>query len=163
MSFFGLFRRVQPVSKRNAAIAAAVALVIPVTAAFEGLRTKPYRDPTNTLTVCYGETHLPMRVYSADECGAMLRKRLAKDYAPQLLDCVPALINRPNPYAALLDFSYNAGVQAACRSRMARNFNLGRWPEGCAAFRGTYVTSKGVKLKGLVRRREAEAALCLKS
>lgn len=169
MSLFDrLFRRPQalvaPVDRRGAAIAAACAVCLTMTAAFEGLRTKPYKDVTGTPTVCYGDTEVEMRAYTADECGALLRKRMARDYAPRLVDCVPAFI-RPenrNRFAALIDFSYNAGWSAACRSRMARSFNAGRWTEGCNGFEGYYVTSKGVRLRGLERRRIAEKGLCLK-
>jgi lysozyme len=151
-------------SKRQKAIAAAVLLAAPITASFEGLRTKPYLDPANIPTVCYGETELAMRVYSADECGQMLRARLAKDYAPHILDCLPQVADRPKVFAALLDASYNAGWAAVCKSRMVDAFRSGN--DGCALFEGWYVTTRNrktgvrVTLPGLVRRRKAEAALC---
>lgn len=159
-----------------AAIAAAVVVAAPLTAGFEGLRLKPYKDPVGISTVCYGETNVPMKVYSKDECGVFLRKHLAEVYAPPLLKCVPALVEpaRKHEFAALLDFSYNAGPAAACRSPMAKDFIAGRWESGCRKFSATYVTKKGVKIHGyyasaggkeypgLVRRRADETKLCLR-
>lgn len=158
-----------------AAIAAAVVVAAPLAAGFEGLRTKPYKDPVGISTVCYGETNVPMRVYSKDECGAFLRKHLTEVYAPKILKCVPEFIEpeRVNEFAALLDFSYNAGPAAACKSPMAKAFNAGQWAQGCRAFSATYITKKGVKIHGyyasaggreypgLVRRRATEAKVCL--
>lgn len=149
--------------KVAAAIAAAAAVCMPLTASYEGLRTTPYKDPVGISTVCYGETEVAMRVYSKDQCGAMLREALAKRYAPRLIQCVPAFAEpeHKNHFAALLDASYNAGWGAACKSRMARSFNAGLWVTGCKQFIGWYETAKGKRLPGLVRRRAGESKLCL--
>ncbi len=152
-----------------AAIAAAVAIAAPVAMHFEGLRTKPYRDPAGIPTVCYGETERAMREYTPDECAVMLQARQARDYAPRILarDCVPGLAapERINAFAASIDFAYNAGTGKFCSSSMARAFNAGRWADGCRAF-GLYdkarVNGRLVVLRGLARRRAAETALCLK-
>jgi lysozyme len=149
--------------KAAAAIAAAVLVATPLTASFEGLRTHPYRDVTGTPTVCYGDTEVEMRVYAADECGKLLRERVARDYAPRVLACLPQLLDerRKLVFAALIDASYNAGWAAVCKSRMAERIRAGQWQAACNGLSGWYVTSKGVPLRGLVRRREAEKALCL--
>ena len=153
-----------------AVIAAAVAVAAPVATHFEGFAPKPYLDPAAIRTVCYGETeNVEQRIYSKEECATRLRGRMARDYAPKLLACVPAFNDpaRRHQFGALLDASYNAGPAAACRSPMAKAFNAGRWAEGCRAFTGWYVTAKNrktgvrVKLRGLERRREAERAVCL--
>ena len=152
--------------KTSAAIAAACLVCAPLTASFEGLRTKPYADPGDgRATVCYGETEREMRSYTPDECATMLRARQASDYGPAVLKCVPGLAEsrRVNAFAASIDAAYNAGTAAFCRSPMARYFKAGRWIEGCNAFVGWYVTSNGKKLPGLARRRAAEHLLCLKS
>jgi lysozyme len=160
---------VRPAPGKGAAvaIAAAVALSAPVAMAYEGLRTKPYRDPVGIPTVCYGETEREMRQYTPDECAVMLRARQARDYAPQVLRCAPGLSDqrRSAPFAASIDFSYNAGTAAFCRSSMARAFNARRFADGCRAF-GLYdkarLNGRLVVLKGLSRRRAAETTLCLK-
>jgi lysozyme len=150
--------------KIAAAIAAACTVVLPLTSSSEGLRTSPYRDPAGIQTVCYGETQLEMRVYSADECGAMLRARLAKDYAPPIVRCVQGITlpERKFVFAALIDASYNAGADAVCKSRMVKAINAGDWKRGCELFPGWYVTAKGKVYPGLVRRRLAERDLCVR-
>jgi lysozyme len=160
-------KRAAPKAGAAAAIAAAVAIAAPIAMHFEGLRTKPYRDPVGIPTVCYGETQRAMREYTPAECAVMLQARQARDYAPQVLQCVPELADdrRVNVFAASVDFAYNAGVRTFCRSSMARAFNAGRWADGCRAF-GLYdkarVNRRLVVLRGLARRRAAETSLCLK-
>lgn len=140
-----------------------------MTAGFEGLRTKPYFDPAHIKTVCYGETEREMRTYTAQECMGLLKDRQASNYAPAILNCVPAFADERRRYAfaASIDASYNAGVAAFCKSRMARAFNAGQWEAGCNGFLGWYATAringKPTPLKGLQRRRQAERDLCLKS
>jgi lysozyme len=162
----------QPVSKGAIAaiIAAACACATPFIMASEGLRTKPYLDPVKIPTVCYGETQVEMRVYTKDECGAMLRERLGKLYAPKVLACLPGLSapERKHEFAALIDSSYNAGPVAVCNSRMAAHMRAGRWVEGCNSLEGWYVTARdrrtGVRKSypGLVRRRIEMKHLCLR-
>lgn len=150
--------------KGGAAIAAALLIAVPLTASFEGLRTRPYKDVTGTPTVCYGDTQVEMRVYSADECGKLLRERMARDYAPKVLACLPQLTapERKPVFAALIDASYNAGPRAVCRSPMAKAIRAGEWTIACYRFVGWYETSKGKWFRGLHRRRLAERDLCLK-
>lgn len=152
------------------AIAAACAIAAPLIMKSEGLRTKPYRDPVSIQTVCYGETNVPMRVYSKDECGALLRKQLARKYAPKVLQCIPQLaaLERRNEFAALIDSSYNAGPVAVCKSRMATHFRAGRWVTGCNSLEGWYTTARDrrtgrrIRLRGLVIRRHEAKLLCLR-
>jgi lysozyme len=148
--------------KTPALIALAVMIATPLTAKFEGLRTKPYPDPGNPkiLTVCFGDTAVPMRQYTPDECAVLLKARQARDYAPAVLKCVPGLAARTYAFAASVDFAYNAGTAAFCKSPMAKAFKANDYKTGCAKFRGYYVRGGGKVLKGLVRRREAEASLC---
>jgi lysozyme len=150
--------------KTPALIALAVLISAPLTAKFEGLRTHPYHDPGDgRLSVCYGETEREMRSYTADECLVLLRSRQANDYAPAIAKCVPALPLRTYAYAASIDASYNAGVKAFCKSRMAKAFRAGDYKAGCEGFVGWYETAGGKRLPGLARRRIAERSLCMKS
>jgi GH24 family phage-related lysozyme (muramidase) len=162
----------QPSLTRNqkigAAIGAAVVIAAPLTASFEGLRTKPYYDPAHILTVCYGETEREMRSYTEAECEGLLQNREAANYAPAIAKCVPGFADEKRRYAfaASIDASYNAGIRGFCNSRMARAFNAGDWKRGCDLFLGWRATAvvKGqrVTLRGLERRRVAERNLCLK-
>lgn len=153
--------------KASIVIAAAVAVAAPLTASFEGLRTHPYRDPApkHTLTVCYGETNVPMRVYSADECGAMLRAHLGKIYAPAIARCLPQVVTpeRKFVFAALIDASYNAGPGNVCRkSPMAARIRRGAWSHVCEGFIGWHTLPGTAAHNGLVRRRVVERSLCLR-
>jgi lysozyme len=145
--------------------AAVVASVAPMTQHFEGFRGRVYRDPVGILTQCYGETAYvrPDLIYSKDECAAKLRARMAKDYGPQIVACIPDLANPLNrlAYAAALDASYNAGPGGVCRSSFAKAFNAGRWDQGCRLIVGWRATAKGVPLPGLTARRRAERDYCL--
>lgn len=147
-------------------IAAAVAVAVPVTSSFEGLRTHPYRDPGDPRiwTVCYGETERAMRTYTAQECRALLNQRETTDYAPGVLKCVPGFADERHryPFAASIDAAYNGGIGAFCRSRMARSFRASQWRHGCDGFPGWRATANGRVLPGLERRRVAERSLCLK-
>jgi GH24 family phage-related lysozyme (muramidase) len=98
---------------------AAAAACLSLTQASEGLRNKPYLDPAHILTVCYGETQGidQAKIYSNDECAIRLRKRLAEDYAPRIIACLPELTERRiKVFGALLDAAYNAGPVAVCNS-----------------------------------------------
>lgn len=164
-----------PVQKRSRAeiaamCAAAATICLPLTSVSEGLRNRPYLDPAHILTVCYGETeHIdPAKIYSNDECATMLRRRLAEDYAPRVLECLPELWDQRyvKVFGALLDAAYNAGSVAVCRSRMAVAIHAGDWVKACDGFEGWYTTARDRKtgariaLRGLVIRRGKEADLC---
>lgn len=153
-----------------ACIAAACAVAVPYIMQSEGLRTRPYKDPVGIPTVCFGETNVPMRVYTRDECGALLRRQLARRYAPKVLACLPQLSapNRRNEFAAMIDSSYNAGPAAVCKSRMARHIRNGDWYAACVSLDGWYVTARDrrtgqrIRLRGLVKRRIEMKHLCLR-
>lgn len=148
-----------------AIVAAAVIIAAPFTAPREGLITHPNPDPANPklMQVCYGDTQVQMRTYTAAECLALLNQREARDYAPGVLKCVPGFANtgRRYAFAASIDAAYNGGTGAFCRSRMARAFNAGQWRHGCDLFLGWRATANGRVLRGLERRREAERKLCI--
>lgn len=159
----------QKAGEAAALCAAAAAACLGLTKISEGVRTTPYLDPAHILTVCYGETQGIDRakIYSTDECAARLRKRLAEDYAPRILACLPELDERRiKVFGALLDAAYNAGPVAVCNSRMARSIHADDWAGACNGFYGWYATArdrrsgKRIQLRGLEIRREKEAALC---
>lgn len=150
--------------------AAAAATCVVLTQGSEGLRHKAYLDPAHILTVCYGETHGidPAKIYSTDQCAELLRRKLASEYAPPILDCIPQLAEpqRVKVFGALLDAAYNAGPGAVCSSRMARSIKAGMWVTGCKGFYGWRATAhdrrtgKVIQLRGLTIRRAKEATMC---
>lgn len=139
--------------------AAVAALAIPLVAAWEGLRTEPYKDLIGKPTVCYGETNVVMRSYTKAECVAMLQRSLAK-YAGPVLECLPA--DAPiEVKAAFTSFSYNVGVPAACGSAAARQARSADYARACVSL-GNWVFAGGKRVQGLVNRRKAETELCLR-
>jgi lysozyme len=158
-------------------IGAAVIIAAPLAAKWEGYAAKTYKDPVGIPTYCYGETENvskdPMRIYAKTECMALLRKRMARDYAPKILQCIPQFQQMPQDraryiFGALIDASYNAGWAGVCRSPMKISIATGKLAAACNAMPGWYVTARdrrtGVrkKLAGLVNRRIDEARVCLK-
>lgn len=58
-----------------------------------------------------------------------------------------------------MSFTFNVGGQALCNSTLAKRINAGQLPGACAEL-SKWVYSRGIKLPGLVKRREAERAIC---
>lgn len=142
------------------AAAAALALAIGTIAPWEGKRNAPYRDPIGILTVCYGETEVPMRRYSDAECRNMLETRTA-GFAEGVRKRNPTIVGYPHQWAAHTSFAYNVGLGTYGKSSVARLFAQGRQVEACR-FLSRYVYAGGRRLRGLANRRAAEIKLCLK-
>lgn len=159
----------------GAAILAGVAVASPIAEKWEGYRGKAYLDPAKILTQCYGETKDidPAKIYSQTECAAKLRARMAKDYAPIILQCVPGFIQAAHDpkvakvFGAFIDASYNAGPERVC-IRFAPPLNAGKTETACNSLRGWFTTAKNRKTgirkeyPGLIARRLDERAVCLK-
>ncbi len=136
-----------------------VSISTPFIADWEKLETKPYLDAVKVKTVCYGETNVPMREYSPEECAAMLDKRVKSIGA--FVDRQVSVPLTPSRKAALVSFTYNVGEGAFARSTLLKKLNRGDVKGACdELLKWTY--AKGKKLKGLERRRIAERELCLK-
>lgn len=142
------------------AIVAALGLAVPFVQGWEGLVLTPHRDIVGTPDGCFGDTKVERRGYTPDECSVLLVSRLASDYAPAVIKCVPGLADRPRQLAASLSLSYNIGTGAFCKSTAARRFNAGDWAGGCEAFT-MWSRAGGKEVRGLLNRRRAERALCL--
>lgn len=142
--------------------AAAAALLFSTVPAHEGEVLTTYYDPVGIATVCYGDTDPAMAIpgvtYSREECLRSLERQLIA-HAEPVLACTPGLKEHPNQLAAAVSLAYNIGTNAYCRSTVARRFNSGDWAGACAAFT-MWNKAGGKVLKGLVRRRADERALC---
>ncbi|WP_299307851.1 lysozyme [uncultured Croceicoccus sp.] len=136
-----------------------VGLAVATIAPWEGKRNAPYRDPVGIETVCYGETRVEMRRYSDAECAAML-EQATTEFAEGVRWRNPGIAEYPYQWAAHASFAYNVGLATYGRSSVARLFEEGRQREACA-FLNRYVYAGGKRLRGLERRRAAEAELCL--
>ena len=137
--------------------AGALILAATVVAPFEGLMLAPYRDPVGLWTVCYGDTHVEMRKYTAQECKDILAKSL-EVHGAQIAPCLP--LGLPDHVqAASLSFAYNVGAGAFCNSTMARKLKAGDTAGACAEL-SKWVYAGGKVLPGLVKRRAEERAMC---
>jgi lysozyme len=140
--------------------AGAAALLIGLVAGFEGKRNDPYLDIVKVPTVCYGETRVAMRHYTDAECDDMLADGLA-DFAGPVLMRNPELEGHTPQLAAAVSLAYNIGAANYAKSTVARRFSAGNWRGACDAFL-RWSNAGGKRVAGLVRRREAERALCLR-
>jgi lysozyme len=92
-----------------------------------------------------------------EEAKAELAEGL-KTYAAKCVKLAPALAGNPQCLAAVASWAWNCGTGAFKVSRLRRAINDGRWEDAAELIRKPR-TAGGVELRGLVRRREAEAAL----
>ena len=139
--------------------AAAIALIALVSQ-WEGKRNEPYADLIGKTTVCYGETNVQMRRYSDVECKEMLASSLV-GYAEPVLKRNPELRGHPNQLVAATSLAYNVGATNYARSTVAKRFSAGNWKGACDAFL-SWSYAGGRQVKGLLNRRQAERAICLK-
>jgi lysozyme len=148
--------------KGGAAIAALLAVATPLVAQWEGVSTKPYADKLagGLMTVCFGETRVPMREYTRQECDEMLSDGVA-EFALGVAKRNPELIGHPNQWAAATSLAYNAGLASYAGSTMARRFSEGRWRSACEQL-PRWNRAGGKAVKGLTRRRNSEMAICLR-
>jgi lysozyme len=144
------------------ALTAAGILAVTVVAKHEGLRTKAYRDVVGVPTVCFGETRgVKMGdQYTVDECKKMLGKALT-EFEAGMLKCLknPAAIP-DKTYVAFLSFAYNVGIHGACKSSIFRAANAGDLKTACNRL-PLWNKAGGRTIRGLVKRRDDERALCL--
>lgn len=149
--------------KQGAAISAVGAATVSLLLAWEGLRTTPYLDSIGKLTVCVGETQnvRPTDVYTAAQCRAMLVRRLDV-FETGIRACLKNPDAVPDgAYVASISLAYNVGIAAYCGSTVRRKLDAGDVRGACDAFR-LFTRAGGRQIKGLVNRREAERAVCLK-
>lgn len=125
---------------------------------FEGYRSKAYLCPSGKWTCGYGHTKGvgPDTKCTQEQAEKWLIEDLAEAY-----EAVVRRVTVPlNDFqkAALVSFVFNVGERAFTKSTLLAKLNQGDYVGAAAEF-GKWVWSRGKKLEGLVRRREAEAAL----
>jgi lysozyme len=139
------------------------ALVIAAAALFispwEGREYKPYKDVVGVLTVCDGHTgsDIEQRRYSDAECDQLLKTDIGIAYR-HVDRCITGNVTQGQA-VALVSATFNIGPKVVCGSTLQRKANAGDWSGACAEL-DRWVYAKGRKLKGLVRRRAAERAIC---
>lgn len=140
--------------------AAWLSICVGCVAGAEGLRTVAYKDPVGIPTACFGET-LNIKMgdkFTVEQCKEMLGTRV-EEFGRGVDRCVTVALP-PARKAALVSFSYNVGTDAFCRSTLVKKLNAGDTVAACNELM-RWTTAKGIKLPGLVKRREQERDLCL--
>ncbi|ALD90784.1 Lysozyme [Cupriavidus gilardii CR3] len=98
------------------------------------------------------------QVYTREQCDDLLAKDLLEANAG-VNSCVRVPLSE-GQRIALVSFAYNVGRGQFCRSTLVRKLNAGDYVGACNEL-PRWIYAKGVKLPGLVNRREQERALCL--
>jgi lysozyme len=141
-----------------AAVTAALAGFV---AHWEGTEFTPYRDVGGVWTVCEGVTGpavIPGRVYSRQECRGLLSGALLK-HATGLAACIN-VVPPQKTMSALVSWTYNVGIGAACNSTLVKLLNAGQFEEACRQL-PRWNRVNGQPVRGLTNRRAAEMAWCL--
>lgn len=144
------------------------ATLLTFTGGQEGVRYRTYLDTGGVPTICYGHTkgvRLNM-VATKQQCGQMLIEDLqvAQAGVRKYLQ-VPVDRNQIDAYT---DFVFNVGEGAFAKSSMLKKANAGDRTGSCNEFyRWVYVGKRDCRLassncSGIPKRRDAEAALCLR-
>lgn len=143
-------------------VAAALTIILPVTAHFEGRRQQAYADPGrgwDLPTICYGHTKGVTRGMTAtlEQCETWLREDMYTAMADvQRLVRVDLSVHE---LAAYSDFVFNVGAAKFASSTMLRQLNDDNRAGACAEL-SRWVYANGEKLPGLVNRRAVVRALC---
>ena len=125
-------------------------------------RFKAYLDPVGILTIGWGHTNATGRKFAAGsvwtqaECDAALREDMAK-FESGVRSLVKVEIEQCQ-FDALVSFAYNCGIGNLKSSTLLRKVNR-RDFSGAAREFGKWNKAGGRVLKGLTRRRAAEATL----
>ena len=125
---------------------------------FEGLRLEAYLCPANVWTIGYGNTknaRAGMKITQA-EADFLLQQDVA--WVKNTVDSTVKVELSSNQVAALYSFVYNVGAGAFRSSTLLRKLNQGDYTGAEAEFK-RWNKGGGRVLKGLVRRRAAEASL----
>lgn len=132
---------------------------------FEGFYPQPYLCPAGVPTIGYGATYyedgtrvtLSDPPVSRERAEALLLHTVNAVYLPQVLRLCPGL-DHPDRLAALIDFAYNLGGSALKGSTLRKRVNARDWGAVPNELR-KWNRAGGRVLRGLMIRREAEAAL----
>ncbi len=145
------------------AIGAVLALTIPFLTVWEGKRNYAYIPiPGDVPTICYGHTAgVKMGDYKSDaECEAMLRAD-ALIYYTAIERCMTNKDIPVSVQASLLELAVNVGAGGVCKSTAMKRANAGMYHTVCMEL-DKWVKAGGRKIKGLVNRRNASEAMCLR-
>jgi lysozyme len=143
-------------------IAVAGASLIAFIGSWEGRSLTAYSDIVGVVTYCDGITQPPPikgKTYTHAECNALALSNVTA-HGEGLLNCVAVRLNQ-NQYDALVSWTFNVGVGAACGSTLVRKLNRGDYPGACNELL-RWDMAGGKHVRGLTNRRKAERELCIK-
>jgi lysozyme len=127
---------------------------------FEGCRLEAYKCPAGVWTIGYGHT-------AGVKQGDKITREQAETYLKKdlYIRCIQVskLIKVPvtqNQFDALISLEYNIGLTYFKSSTLLRLLNEGKYNDAAAQF-DKWVYANRIKLRGLVKRRQAEKILFL--
>ncbi|CAB4183000.1 COG3772 Phage-related lysozyme (muraminidase) [uncultured Caudovirales phage] len=131
---------------------------------FEGCRLIPYICPAGVWTCGWGTTGvgvIPGQAWSQEYADKRMEMDAVK-FARSTVALCPSLATDSNKLSSIADFAYNCGEGALAASTLRRKINEGNLKEVPAQLR-RWVNGGGKVLPGLVRRREAEILVFLRT
>lgn len=135
---------------------------------FEGLRLKPYLCSAGKPTIGYGNTYYedgtPVKL-SDPEITTQRAEALLINKLKEFENRVKFLLKQEltdNQFGALVSFAYNVGVSNLKKSTLLKKVNSHPLHKDIRSEFLKWNKASGVVLKGLQRRREAEADLYFK-
>ncbi len=134
---------------------------------FEDLKLEAYDDGTGTWTIGFGTTAYPdgVRVQKGDRCSLVQANTFFQHDLRRFQNTVNQTVSvvlSQNQFDALVSLSYNIGQHAFKNSTLLKYLNAGNYQAAADQFL-VWNKGGGQVLQGLVRRREVEQALFLKS
>jgi lysozyme len=143
----------------------ALAITLALIRRFEGIYRGPYLCPAGVPTIGYGATYyedgtrvqLTDALITRERAEALLLWHVQNVYLPAVIRLCPGLDN-PDRLAALIDFTFNLGAGNLRASTLRKKVNAQDWSAAQGEIR-KWNKAAGKVLRGLVIRREAEAAL----
>jgi lysozyme len=130
-----------------------------LTEQFEGCRLTAYQDQVGVWTIGYGHTGPDVTL------GLTITQDQAQNLLAQDVSSAAACVNNvvtvelaQDEYDALVDFVFNLGAGAFTGSTLLRDLNAGDFSAAAAQF-DEWDHAGGAVVAGLLRRRQAEAAL----
>ncbi len=153
--------------------AGVVALAWPLVQHFEGRELEAYRDPVGIWTACDGITEgiAPNARFTYAQCDELLASNLFEHEKNVVERCVKVPLN-DGQRAAFTSFAVNVGpgrpgakdgfctLKSGATPTFLAKLNAGDYRGACLGLRA-WTGAKGRTLPGLVKRRQAEAAMCL--
>jgi lysozyme len=134
---------------------------------FEGLKLTQYYCSSNVSTIGWGSTLIDGKPVpkglkiTVEQAEKLLQEDIARfEAGVKKLLVVEKLT--PNQYAAIVSFCYNVGLGNFGKSTLLKKIKANPSDPTIAAEFLKWTRSNGVVLKGLERRREAEAVLYFK-